>query len=68
MICAECGHGLSPGTSGFATRVIVPTRAGIGVILCGSCGDPGKPIGRRWELITDPEALASVGAALAPKT
>jgi hypothetical protein len=68
MTCAECGRDVSPGTLAFATRVVVPTKAGRSVVLCGSCGDPAKPFGRRWALMADPNALASVAASVLPKT
>jgi hypothetical protein len=68
MKCAECGRDVSPGKLAFATRVVVPTSAGPRVVLCGSCGDPGKPFGRRWALMADREALASVAASVLPQS
>lgn len=66
--CAECGADIGPGTLAFTTRVVVPTRAGLGVLLCGSCGDPAKPIGRRWAIMEDPGALSSVSTTVMPRT
>jgi hypothetical protein len=68
MQCAECGRDVSPGTLAFSTRVVVPTKAGPSVVLCGSCGDPAKPFGRRWAIMDDPNALASVAGSVLPRT
>lgn len=68
MRCAECERDVSPGTLAFATRVVVPTKTGPSVVLCSSCGDPAKPFGRRWTLMNDRDALASVAGSVLPKT
>jgi hypothetical protein len=68
MRCAECDRDIGPGTREFAVRVLVPTTTGLTVMLCGSCGDVGEPIQRKWALMDDPGALAAVGTAATPKT
>jgi hypothetical protein len=37
-------------------------------VLCGSCGDPAKPFGRRWAIMDDPGSLAAVSTAVTPRT
>jgi hypothetical protein len=67
MQCAECGRDVGPGTRQFGTRVLVATKAGPTVVLCGSCGDPAKPFGRRWAIMEDPGSLAAVSTAVTPR-
>lgn len=64
--CSECGRAVGPGTRAFTTRVMVPTKAGVEVLLCGSCADPGKPIIRRWAAMETKEGLASMSTTVRP--
>lgn len=64
--CVECDRAVGPGTRAFTTRVVVPTKAGIDVVLCGSCADPGKPIARRWAAMETEEGLASMSTTVRP--
>jgi hypothetical protein len=64
MQCAECGRDIGPGTRQFGLRVPVLTKAGITIMLCGSCGEPGKPILRRWAAIETEESLAALSTTV----
>ena len=68
MQCAECGREVGPGTVEFATRVLVRTKAGPRVVLCGSCSDPAKPFGRKWAILEDPGALPGLSTTVTPRT
>jgi NMD protein affecting ribosome stability and mRNA decay len=66
MECAECGRSVAPGTQAFVSRVIVETKSGEKVLLCGSCGSETSPILRRWAIMEGSEGLASMSTTVRP--
>jgi hypothetical protein len=64
--CAECSRSVAPGTQAYTSRVVVKTKTGEEVVLCGSCGSETGPILRRWAIMEGSEGLASMSTTVRP--